>query len=301
MATLTDESLKTRRHRRTRADIARLDEALTAIVQEQQPMSVRGAFYQAEVKELVPKDERGYDVVQRRLLVLRRAKVIPYGWITDGTRMVQRRGRWDGLAAFASHAARFYRRDYWATSDVRAEVWIEKDALSGVIYPVVVDEWGLELFVARGFSSETYLHNAGENIAADGRPTFVYVLGDFDPSGQCAAGKIMELLPRFAGDVEVHVEQLAVNFDQIKSLNLPTRAVKMSDSRSPKFVEKYGPISCELDAIPPKQLRSMVGQAIARHADTSAIDQLKMIEKSERQALVGMFREEEDEWGTDPQ
>jgi hypothetical protein len=174
------------------------------------------------------------------------------------------------------------------------EVWIEKDALSGVISPVVVDEWGLELFVARGFSSETYLHNAGENIAADGRPTHVYVLGDFDPSGQCAAAKIMEMLPRFAGETEVHVEQLAVNFGQIERWGLPTRDVKMSDSRAPKFVEKYGPISVELDAIPPKRLRSMVGQAIARHADTSAIEQLKMIEKSERQSFVGLFREGED-------
>ncbi len=277
------------RSRRTKAELERLDEQLCAIVAEQQPISVRGVFYQAEVRGLVPKDERGYDVVQRRVLALRRAKVIPYGWITDGTRLVRNLSRWDGLADFASHAAQFYRRDLWARSPVRVEIWIEKDALSGVIYPVVVQEWGLDLYVARGFSSVTYLHNAGEQIAADGRPIHVYVLGDFDPSGQCAAAKIMEELPRFAGDVEVHVEQLAINFDQIDRWGLPTRDVKTSDSRAPKFVQKYGPISCELDAIPPKRLRSLVSDAIARHADRQAIERLKVIERAERDGIVEMF------------
>ena len=59
---------------------------------------------------LVPKDERGYDVVQRRLVKLRRTKVIPYGWITDGVRVVRRHGRWVGIGDFATHAAEFYRR-----------------------------------------------------------------------------------------------------------------------------------------------------------------------------------------------
>ena len=68
--------------------------------------------------------------------------------ITDGTRLVRRLSRWDGVQDFARHAASFYRRDYWVNSPVRVEVWIEKDALAGTIFPVVVEEWGLELFVA---------------------------------------------------------------------------------------------------------------------------------------------------------
>lgn len=280
---------KSPRTRRTKVELERLDEQLYHIVSEQQPMTVRGAFYQAEWRGLVPKDEKGYKVVKRRLLALRRAKVVPYSWITDGTRIVQGYDRWNGLADFAKQAALFYRRDLWARSPVRVEIWIEKDALSGVIHPIVVRDWGLDLYVARGFSSETYLHNAGEQIANDGRPTHVYVMGDFDPSGQCAAAKIMEVLPRFAGDVEVHVEQLALTFDQVNRWELPKRGVKMSDSRAKKFVQKYGPISVELDAIPPNQLRSMVAEAIARHADQKAIEQLKMIEWEEQQMIVAKF------------
>jgi hypothetical protein len=161
------------RRRRTNAELEELDRRLVAIVAENRPVTVRGAFYQAEVAGPVPKDESGYDLVQRRLVRLRQLGPITYGSIIDGTRIVRRKSRWDGLDDFATHAAQFYRRDYLARAEVRVEVWIEKDALSGVIYPTVLGEWGLEMFVARGFSSITYLQNAAENIVADGRKTFV--------------------------------------------------------------------------------------------------------------------------------
>jgi hypothetical protein len=279
-----------KRPRRTNAELAGLDSHLIRIVAENQPITVRGVFYRAEVAGLVPKEEKGYDVVQRRLVKLRESGAIPYGSITDGTRMVHHLSRWNGIHNFATHAASFYRRDYWANSPVRVEVWIEKDALSGVIYPTVVEQWGLQLFVARGFSSVTYLQNAAEELVADGRKTFVYVLGDFDPSGPCAAEKVATELPSRAKGVEVEVTHLAVTQGQIRAWNLPTREVKRSDSRAPKFIEKYGEISVELDAIPPRQLRSMVGDSIARHADMRSIEALKMIEGEERENLVRWAR-----------
>ena len=159
---LRDDSVK--RRRRTKAELERLDEALYQIVDEQRPMTIRGAFYQAEVRDLVPKDETGYDVVQRRLYLLRTTGILPYGWITDGARIVHGHRRWDGVHDFAEEAARLYRRDYWARAAERIEVWIEKDALAGVIKPVVINEWGLDLWVSRGFSSITYLENAADSV-----------------------------------------------------------------------------------------------------------------------------------------
>jgi len=278
------------RRRRTNAELLGLDARLVAIVAENRPVTVRGAFYLAEVAGLVPKDERGYKVVQRRLVALRQSGAIPYGSITDGTRLVQRLSNWNGLGDFATHAASFYRRDYWANAAARVEVWIEKDALSGVIYPVVVQEWGLELFIARGFSSITYLQNAAEGILEDGRPTFVYVLGDFDPSGICASETIAADLPARARGVDVTVSKLAVEHGQIAAWGLPTRAFKQSDSRARKFIQKYGEISVELDAIPPGRLRALVGDAIARHADMDAIDTLRGIEDQEREHLLQWSR-----------
>ncbi len=130
-----------KRSRRTRAELAELDWSLAEIVAEIEPATVRQIFYQAVVRGLVPKDEaKGYKLVQRRLVKLRETGEIPYGWITDNVRIVRGHNRYDGPEDYARVAAEFYRRDYWADSPVNVEVWLEKDALAGVLVPVVVEE-----------------------------------------------------------------------------------------------------------------------------------------------------------------
>lgn len=279
-----------KRTRRTQDDVKQLDGALFEIVRTDPPMTVRQVFYQATVRGFVPKDEtKGYRVVQRRLVVLRAEGVVPYGWITDNARMVRGLDRYSGLEDFAAQSAQLYRRDYWARSHVRVEVWLEKDALAGVLYPVVVSEWGLELFVTRGFASVSYLEAAAEDAREDGRPTFVYVLTDLDPSGVDIARKIAEELPRRAPEVEMTVQRIAVTPEQVEAMSLPTRPTKQSDARAKKFAAQYGTASVELDAIPPSTLRQMVSDAVAQHADTAEHRRLKQIEVLERESLIQGF------------
>jgi hypothetical protein len=182
-----------KRTRRSRAEIEALDTALIEIVEEFNPVTVRQVFYQAVNRGLVPKSEtKGYRVVQRRLVALRASWEVPHGAIVDGTRYVHGHRRYNDLDEFTTYAAGLYRKDYWANSEVNVEVWLEKDALKGVLVPTVVDECGLGLHVTRGFASITYLQEAAEQIEADGRPTHVYVLTDFDPSGVSIAEKVEE-------------------------------------------------------------------------------------------------------------
>ena len=143
-----------KRQRRSKAELEALDRAIAGIVAEIEPATVRQVFYQAVVRGLVPKDEaRGYKLVQRRLLKLRESREIPYGWITDNVRIVRGHVRYEGPEDYAQVAAEFYRRDYWAESPVSVEVWLEKDALAGVLEAVVVEECGLDLHVTRGYAS----------------------------------------------------------------------------------------------------------------------------------------------------
>ncbi len=253
-------------------------------------MTVRQVFYQATVRALVPKDEaKGYRVVQRRLVTLREAGVIPYSWITDNIRLVRRLNRWEDKQAFAQEAAMLYRRDYWSRSEARVEVWLEKDALAGVLFPVVVQEWGLELFVTRGFASVSYLQSAAEDSRADGRAVFVYVLTDLDPSGVDIARTIAQELPRRAHPVPVTVSRLAVTPEQVERLELPSRPNKKSDTRAKRFEARYGTDSVELDAIPPGLLRQMVSDAIARHAEPEELARLKRVERLERESLAKVW------------
>jgi hypothetical protein len=272
-----------KRTRRSRAEIEALDAALIEIVEAFSPVTVRQVFYQAVNRGLVPKSEsKGYRVVQRRLVALRASWEIPHGAIVDGTRYVHG-------DEFTTYAAGLYRKDYWATSEVNVEVWLEKDALKGVLVPTVVDECGLGLHVTRGFASITYLQEAAEQIEADGRPTYVYVLTDFDPSGVSIAEKVEEELTERAPFSEITVERLAVNRQQIERWNLPTRPTKTSDTRARKFRQLHGTDSVELDAIPPDELRRLVKDAIDSHMEPWRLQQFRMVEREERQTLKSMF------------
>jgi hypothetical protein len=251
---------------------------------------VRQVFYQGVNRELVPKSEgKGYRVVQRRLVALRESGAIPYGHIVDGTRYVYGHRRYNDLDEFATYAAGLYRKDYWATSEVNVEVWLEKDALKGVLVPTVVNECGLGLHVTRGFASITYLQEAAEQIEADGRPTYVYVLTDFDPSGVSIAEKVEEELIERAPLSDITVERLAVNREQIDRWSLPTRPTKTSDTRARRFRRIHGTDSVELDAIPPNELRQLVKNAIDSHMESWRLAQFRMVEQEERETLKNMF------------
>lgn len=289
----------TRTARRSAAEVEALNHSLYKIVREIRPATVRQIFYQAVVRGLVPKCEtHGYRPVQHRLLALRKEGVVPFRWITDNARMVRGFPRYDGLAAYAKEVASRYRRDYWAESEVRVEVWIEKDALAGVLYPVVLREFGLDLYVTRGFSSHTYLQEAAEDINDDGRTTHVYLLTDLDPSGISIAENVEQNLRSMtmrdpnassaAPSSPVVVKRLAVTRKQVEEYGLPTRPTKKTDARARKFAEEHGTDSVELDALPPDILRDMVRENIARHMDPYRLQAMKEQEERERKDLEGL-------------
>ncbi len=285
MSVYQPSPIKSRR-RRTRQELEDLDRALAEIVAEIEPATVRQIFYQAVVRGLVPKDEaKGYKLVQRRLVKLREAGVIPYGWITDNVRVVRGHNRYEGPEGYARVAAEFYRRDYWADSPVNVEVWLEKDALAGVLVPTVVEECGLDLHVTRGYASVSYLESAASFIRNDGRPTYVYLLTDFDPSGLGIADTVTVELMNRSYPTEVYVERLAVSREQIDEYGLPTRPTKTTDSRARKFVRQHGTGSVELDAIPPDTLRGLVRESIELHMDPRRLDALRLAEREERDLL----------------
>jgi len=281
-------AMPTKRRRRSKAELEAFDARLYAIVQDIRPATVRQTYYQSNIHGLVDKDDSGYNLVQRRLLKLRRASIMPYSWITDNVRTVYGHTRYPGLESFADDVARLYRRDYWANSPVKVEIWIEADSLASTITPTIF-EWGLDLHVARGFSSDSYLYSAGEAIRHDSRETFVYVLTDFDPSGLVIAEKVAEALPKFAKGVPVHVERLALNYEQVEAHNLPTRKLKKTDSRAKKFLDIYGDVAAELDALSPNLLRGLTDAAISRHADRNRLEQMKEEEHEQRASIAAAF------------
>lgn len=257
--------------------------ALLDIVIEMKPMTVRQVFYQATVRGLVDKTEGGYAKVQTDLAIMRRTSMLPYHWLADNTRWQRKPQTFDSIEQALLDTAKFYRKSLWSDAESYVEVWLEKDALSGVVMPIT-SLYDVPLMVARGYASLSFLHSAAEYIASLDVPTFIYHLGDFDPSGVNAGEKIEQTLKEMAPDAEIHFQRLAVTPAQISAWALPSRPTKATDSRAKNF----GAVSVELDAIPPAQLRGLVEQAINRHLPQDQLQVLQEAERSERDLLSGL-------------
>lgn len=156
-----------KRQRRTRDELAAIDGTIYRIAEMEKPVSVRGLFYRVMSKGLVPKSESGYNVVQRQALKMRRRGDLPYGWITDGSRIRLKHLTWPGPQAALMYTAMTYRRQLWDNQNVHVEVWAEKDAIRGVIEPAT-RLYDVPLMIARGFASDTFLFETAEEINADG-------------------------------------------------------------------------------------------------------------------------------------
>jgi hypothetical protein len=274
-----------KRHRSTKSEVEARRTALYSIISTMRPMTVRQVFYQATVRGCVEKSEAGYNKVQTDLVIMRKEGSLPYHWLADNTRWQRKPNTFDSIEEALKETARFYRKSLWADADAYVEIWLEKDALAGVVYPVT-QEYDVPLMVARGYASLSFLHSAAEYINDLVVRTYIYHLGDFDPSGVNAGEKIEETLRELAPDAAIHFERIAVAPEQIQNWNLPTRPTKSSDTRSKSF----GDISVELDAIAPEQLRDLVRQVIERHLPPEQFEVLKAAEESERRLIAGLVR-----------
>jgi len=293
------KAMSTRSHKRAEGSIReragpeemrRRRLALLDIVEEQQPMTVRQVFYQATVRGLIEKTENGYDKIQKTLGNMRVEGQLPWGWIVDNTRMQRKPRTYNNLMDALSHTELMYRRALWRDADAYVEIWLEKDALSGVVYPVT-EKYDVPLMVARGYSSISFLYAAAEAIERQVKPAYIYHLGDFDPSGVNAGEKIEETLRKYAPDSEIHFERIAVSQAQIAAWRLPSRPTKKTDTRTKRFTQRFGNVeSVELDAIAPDQLRKLVEDAITRHISAHELHIAKVAEESERVVLQAFKR-----------
>jgi hypothetical protein len=283
------EASPIKRRRATKAEMQARAEFLIDYAAVHGPITVRGLYYQAEVANIagIDKTESGYAKVQRQVLDLRRAGDMSYNDVADATRWMRKPRSYDSVQDAIAETARTYRRNLWRDADSYVEIWVEKDALAGVIYPVT-SRYDVPLMITRGFSSETFAYEAVAAREGDDRDYYVYYFGDFDRSGRDAANSLKEKLERFAGDecVNVIFDQIAVTEDQVKRLRLPTRPHKRNSPADRNWPHDF---ACELDAIPPDTLREMVERCINWHLPQHQLEIARIAERSEREEFMKAF------------
>jgi hypothetical protein len=258
---------------------------LIGYAQRHRPVTVRQLYYAAETHGVpgIGKDERDYEKVQQHVLKLRRQGRLPYRDIADLTRWQRKPVSFYSVEDALEQTAKLYRRNLWHDVGMLVEVWLDKDALAGAVYPVT-SEYDVPLMVYRGFSSETFAWEAVQSYADEKRPVVILHVGDFDRAGEDARRDLERKLTGFAGAVglDIHFLHLGVTLEQIAALGLSRRLPKRSTAADQRWPYDF---AVELDAIPPDTLRDIVRAAIEEFLPPEQLAVLKAAEQSERLLL----------------
>src|SRR5215469_2593119 len=130
-----------------------LIEAMYAIAEAAQPITGRGVGYKLFTAGLIPSMAKAeMQRVYRLLKEARERETIPWDWIVDETRALERVSTWSDPAAYARTVARSYRRDFWDQQPYRVQVWSEKGTVRGVLVPVL-NAYAVGFLPVHGFSS----------------------------------------------------------------------------------------------------------------------------------------------------
>src|SRR5262249_2375257 len=145
----------------------------------------------------------------------REQDIIPWEWIVDETRSLEKVSTWDNPEQYARCVARSYRRDFWNQQPVRVEVWSEKGTVRGVLQPVL-DHYAGGFRVMHGFASATAVYDVAQD--ADGRDLIALYVGDYDPSGLFMSEEDLPArLSRYDGD-HVELTRIALTREQVTGL-----------------------------------------------------------------------------------
>ena len=234
------------------------------------------------------KTEAGYTKVQTDLTIMRRAGDLPYDWLADNTRWQRKPSTFGSIQQALEETAKFYRKSLWDGADAYVEIWLEKDALAGVVLPIT-SMYDVPLMVTRGYASLSFLYSAAEYINKLDVPTHIYHLGDFDPSGVNAGEKIEETLIELAPAAEIYFKRIAVTPEQIEGsrVSLPGRPkppTKGQRSLAATFRSSSMPSN-------PTWCAASSRNGFERHLPPEQFRILKAAEESERLLLINLVRE----------
>jgi hypothetical protein len=265
----------------------RMMEVVKEVLAECHPMTVRQAYYQLVSRQVIENNRSEYMAVSRVLVEMRQSGEVPWEWIEDRTRRPRTVSMWDSLREFGETAVKAYRLDVWKHQDALVEVWLEKDALSG-IFEEVLRPYGVTLNVGRGYDGWSSIHAAAERYLEWGGEVIVPYFGDFDPSGEDMLRSLQERLAHF--EASPRIEKVAITKQDIGDYELPPDVTKAADSRRASFVAKWGDNAVELDALPVQVLRERIRGVVERHMDLEALAQVRKQEVGDKNLIQKAFR-----------
>jgi len=250
-------------------------------------LTLRQVYYQFVSRGYMANSDRSYKRLGDIVGDARLAGLIDWEAINDRTRYIRAVSHWDEPADIMRSAANSFRLDKWARQPYRPEVWIEKDALVGVIGGVC-ERLDVRYFSCRGYPSLSAVWEASQRLLRDRRTEqepVIFHLGDHDPSGIDMTRDIQERMWTFG--VPVRVKRLALTMDQVETYTPPPNPTKLTDSRAKEYIAAYGLSSWELDALEPPVIAALIEDAVLALRDVAAWTTQEDAESDHRATLDG--------------
>jgi len=265
--------------------IALCEEVINTYLEQGLRLTLRQLYYQLVTQNAIPNEERAYKNLGKLVSDARLAGLIDWDAIEDRARVPRIPQDFENLSDLVNVALGAYRLPRWQGQFEYVELWVEKDALSGVLAPLA-SKYHVTLMVNRGYSSQSAMYGAARrfNEHSDRNCILLY-LGDHDPSGEDMVRDIDDRLRLLASSASIEVIKVALTWEQVEEHNPPPNPTKLTDTRSAGYIAKYGDACWEVDALRPDILQSLIDDAITEHLNETLMDEVKEREKTDKARL----------------
>ncbi len=269
------------------------NDIITEYKAEGYDLTLRQLYYQFVARDIIPNTQAEYGKLGTAINNGRLAGLIDWHSIVDRTRKHQANPHWDSPADIIESAASSYGIDTRADQDSYLEVWVEKDALVGVIERAC-EPLDIGYLSCRGYVSQSAMWRATMRFKRqeqNGKDCTVLLhLGDHDPSGIDMSRDIQDRFYMFGS--RVAVRRIALGMEQVEQYNPPPNPAKTTDSRYATYRDEYGDESWELDALDPRIITELIANQAADYTDEAKRKSLIEKQENERQEI----RELADNW-----
>lgn len=271
---------------KNRALLAECEAVIDRYLAQGLKLSLRQLYYQLVSSNTIPNTERSYKNLGSLVSRGRLAGILDWQAIEDRIRVPRQPSHWSNPASIMRSAIDSYRLDRWQGQGYHVELWVEKDALAGVLAPIA-NQHHITLMVNRGYSSQSAMYDAAQRVhevTMDGRGFVILYLGDLDPSGEDMVRDIDDRLNDQFG-AECEVRKLAITPAQVAEYQPPPQPAKRSDSRARRFIAEHGMSSYEVDALPPDALRTIINAAISEYIHQPTLARVLQQEQADKRLM----------------
>lgn len=252
-------------------------------------MTLRQVHYQFVARDLYENTPQNYKRLGNILDAARKAGLMDWDAIIDLTRILRQIPVWDKPETALEQLHKRFKLNPWDEQPKlhRIEVWVEKDAATGIVQPTC-DALRIPYFSCRGYSSSSLLYEAAKRLAsyrAAGYETLVLYFGDHDPSG-VQMGEVADERVQMYARSEIEFRRVALTLAQVEEFNPPPNFVKDTDSRTEWYKKRFETEDCwELDALSPKVVDSVIRANVEPLIDKEAWAATLKSEEAHRETL----------------